>query len=755
MCVPYIEILQPLNVHFSIVVSYHSNKDLSVTDHETSQSSERDALRQRFSVTTHPHLPLVLCSDGYCLTVLSLQPAYRSLPQLVLGLVKSCRDLLHLPELQLHLHTDGIAQHSHTTPDETQERELNRKQDMCMHVTEEERGEFTSTLPGPSAEFLPAIETGQVHFAGMDGLNITHSVCQGDPEGEYELAKAYISAAWGLLLSADKFEPGNGLYPCHPCGTEATIVSTMMNAAENLTIISLASLPTLPSSAEVNSNQLSCITLALSLAGLDQTKQGHCKLVHALANCTLMTVIAKLHQAHRGFALCDSHTARSMEVYVQTVAKNLQLFWKILFKIVVFISGLYDQVHNNPLKPFSIPLLFLEGVCTFLKSDLHSCRLFARRMAPVRSVSSSMHEREMSFLQQNLMKHVSNTATYLESISTTLSCFHQEGSLNAVAVLAPPPLESESFPESSHMQQNMLSCLLVMLQKCDLKGALEFAHSLMIQSDHGSGEGPSCHVSVPSLILSSPASLAHQSVALTPFSCVLLTLARLIAAFFCSKLPTVVRCRIPFPTIHPPSHTAPSPSQHLELKHHSITTAIREQGLSEKWTATHAVELYLLSGHWYEAAAFAAKLGDWKKSLLLCVVHLQHGRQLAERYELSSPVIPELSKVQRLAHHIASDKISNALGLSKLVQSYQPSDHDLPYISSILWVCGCGHVDNIAPELGYLSLCRMWMAVRSLPVRVPQNFYLPAPPLYCPQPTTNEVCMSIHKCVIHTVCHDL
>lgn len=728
-----------------------SNKDLNITDHETSQSSERDALRQRFSVATHSHLPLVLCSDGYCLTVLSLQSAYGSLPQLVLGLVKSCRDLLHLPELQ----------HSHTAPNETQEHELNRQRDVCMYVTEEEKGEFTSTLPGPSAEFLPTVETGQVLFAGIDGshgLTPTQNMCQGGVEGGYELAKAYIFAAWGLLLSAYKFEPGNGLYPCHPCGTEARVVSAMMKTAENLTIITLASLAALPNLAEMNLSQLSCVTLALSLAGLDQTKQGCCKLVYALANSTLMTVIAKLHQAHREFALCDDHTVRSMETYVQTVAKDLQLFWKILSRMLVLVSGLYDQVHllgtlyNDPQKPFSIPLLSLERVCALLKRDLHSCGLFAKRMATVSSVSSSMQEREMSFLQQNLMKHVSRTATYLESISTTLSCFHQSLSLNAVAVLAPPPLDLESFPANKHIQQTMLSRLLAMLQKCDIKGALEFAHSLMIPTDARSGEGQSCYVSVPGLSLSSSASLANQSMVLTSFNCVLLTLARLIAAFFCNQQATVVRCRIPLSTIHPPSHTTtPSPSQHLELQHHSITTAIREQSLSEKWTATHAVELYLLSGHWYEAAAFAAKLGDWKKSLLLCVLHMKHGKQLAERYEAFSPVIPELSKVQRLARHIARDKISNALGLSKVTQNYQPSDHDLPYVSSILWVCGCGNMDNTAPEIGYISLCRIWTAVRSLSVQVPQDFHLPAPPLYCPQPTTSEVCAYTN---VFVVCRD-
>jgi hypothetical protein len=35
--------------------------------------ADPDPMRQRFSVTTHPRYPLIICSDGYMVTVLQVQ----------------------------------------------------------------------------------------------------------------------------------------------------------------------------------------------------------------------------------------------------------------------------------------------------------------------------------------------------------------------------------------------------------------------------------------------------------------------------------------------------------------------------------------------------------------------------------------------------------------------------------------------------------------------------------------------------------
>lgn len=43
-------------------------------DSSESWASERDPLTQRFSVSVHPYLPVILSSDGYLVTVMQLPP---------------------------------------------------------------------------------------------------------------------------------------------------------------------------------------------------------------------------------------------------------------------------------------------------------------------------------------------------------------------------------------------------------------------------------------------------------------------------------------------------------------------------------------------------------------------------------------------------------------------------------------------------------------------------------------------------------
>ena len=44
------------------------------SDSSESCASEKDPLSQRFSVAVHPHLPVILSSDGYLVTVMQLPP---------------------------------------------------------------------------------------------------------------------------------------------------------------------------------------------------------------------------------------------------------------------------------------------------------------------------------------------------------------------------------------------------------------------------------------------------------------------------------------------------------------------------------------------------------------------------------------------------------------------------------------------------------------------------------------------------------
>ena len=75
----------------------------------TSLQSASDPLRQRFSLATHPRLPLLLVSDGYMVTALQI-PGELNCLGLMKGLVaestqqlKTLRDLQHLQVCVLNL----------------------------------------------------------------------------------------------------------------------------------------------------------------------------------------------------------------------------------------------------------------------------------------------------------------------------------------------------------------------------------------------------------------------------------------------------------------------------------------------------------------------------------------------------------------------------------------------------------------------------------------------------------------------------
>ena len=62
---------QPLVVRFV----YRRPSDVLQADSSDSCASERDPLSQRFSVSVHPYLPVILSSDGYLVTLMQLPPS--------------------------------------------------------------------------------------------------------------------------------------------------------------------------------------------------------------------------------------------------------------------------------------------------------------------------------------------------------------------------------------------------------------------------------------------------------------------------------------------------------------------------------------------------------------------------------------------------------------------------------------------------------------------------------------------------------
>jgi hypothetical protein len=163
--------------------------------------------------------------------------------------------------------------------------------------------------------------------------------------------------------------------------------------------------------------------------------------------------------------------------------------------------------------------------------------------------------------------------------------------------------------------------------------------------------------------------------------------------------------------------------------------------LSNTWTPTHVVEPSLLCGLWFEAAKFSVKVGDWKRGLMLCLLYsiLCKGVGDSQEYSDKSDLVVQ---VEQFAHRLAKGKILRALGLSRgrPAVATPGSEHpqpDLHHISSTLRACEKGGLSGICPAVTVLVHQRLWRAVGSLPARVPEDFPLPASPLYC-SPAANK-----------------
>ena len=196
-----------------------------------------------------------------------------------------------------------------------------------------------------------------------------------------------------------------------------------------------------------------------------------------------------------------------------------------------------------------------------------------------------------------------------------------------------------------------------------------------------------------------------------------------------------------------------------------VSKAAREQGLDEVWSANSTLELMLLAGLVTEAAWLARNLGDWKNALLLSFAGDALNSQSPAissdpSINLMFPSLPKDLNPEAIAMKIFDPtfKRESLVGLCEAVygsrgdsivhsspaDSKRPKQHGeelgkedksklVQEVSRLLeagLVAGCDLVPNLLASLvdhlkGLASLFE-WI--------VPEEFYLPFPPPYCPQP---------------------
>uniref|UniRef100_G3RH70 Ciliosis and planar polarity effector complex subunit 1 n=1 Tax=Gorilla gorilla gorilla TaxID=9595 RepID=G3RH70_GORGO len=224
------------------------------------------------------------------------------------------------------------------------------------------------------------------------------------------------------------------------------------------------------------------------------------------------------------------------------------------------------------------------------------------------------------------------------------------------------------------------------------------------------------------------------------------SMARFMAAYFTNQQLCIL----------PPHHVNVLPPLHIKteqsfrlipLQHSKVASVVRDQNLSNVWTVEYALELLFIGGLVPEAVWLAYKLGDWKTSVsigvafqLFCKHDSNFMRSKKKSLNLPLRMTPAQifqEKLQCFLGQPTSLEAKNEMG-SKYKQFTDPieeEDANLLFgsVQEVLKASVMADAD-ILSETFQLLIDSAKDFSKRLWGLVPFGLYLPAPPLYCPQP---------------------
>uniref|UniRef100_A0A672U9I4 Ciliosis and planar polarity effector complex subunit 1 n=1 Tax=Strigops habroptila TaxID=2489341 RepID=A0A672U9I4_STRHB len=239
---------------------------------------------------------------------------------------------------------------------------------------------------------------------------------------------------------------------------------------------------------------------------------------------------------------------------------------------------------------------------------------------------------------------------------------------------------------------------------------------------------------------------------------VIRSMARFMAAYFTNQLLYI------FPPhnvdILHPLHIKQDVSPRLiPLQHCLVTRAVREQKLSSVWTAEYALDLFFIGGLIPEAVWLTHRLGDWKLSVSVGVAY-----QLYFSYTFRlkttechlplslSPMQTFQEKLQSLLGQPVTSETSGCIKYKRFTDPLEEEDADVLYssIQELLKAAVMADTDILSQTFQLLMDSAKDLS-RKLYGLVPDGLYLPAPPLYCPQPASlseevgNDILLKIER----------
>ncbi|KAE8636466.1 hypothetical protein XENTR_v10003007 [Xenopus tropicalis] len=756
-----------------------------------SSASDGDLMRQRYSITCHPRLPYLIVSDGYMVTALrfannltphsfvksllldSAQRLESVRQSMELGKAKNNGIKLRpLSSLKAHLLKDHGTTHTVTATIpgflQAEEETLQSVDLSTIQDEEEESDEDFPRYPAHCDSFGHA-EQGKLEFASM--FDTLHARERGEGQNaissEIHLIQRALLTAWTVCVTIRRLEEKDSLLQytvaclthflsvlqsfCYNSGKS----NTLSKRKENVWILFLHVLQqcltvlywdvTSPQAVKhiikltaetikmilVQHEQLYSRGLLESVCLLKMVSQQLNTIYHLQhetlsispagsnkASLDLLNtpVFETVDQPPKGFSACSLVKQPPEPVNLSMKSeKRLAALWRLLYnKSLCYQNYLKQLINSNPAEKITDKVNCEKQAVTSL-----ICHIQAELQAAGQRLYQSLHLLPVTGEECFLL------GSYKESVE-----YWQRALLD---------INAQGGRRASLLQTryclSVLYCHLYNYNLNDAQGMCDQLVRGLLRKSNLLTEAPE---DLEQQLLDD----LHPEAALA----VIQSMGRFMAAYFTNQLlyvfpPHNVRTLLPL-------HRAPEQLPRVvALQQSMVASVVREQNLSCVWTVEYSLDLLLVGGLVPEAVWLAKQLGDWKTSVSMGVAYNLYMESIpdeSERKELSLP--PTLSPA-----HIFQEKLQAFLGrppsptaapkdysmLKEFTDPIEEEDADLLFSSlqEMLKAAVMADAEILTETLHQLMESAKELS-RRLGGLVPDKLYLPAPPLYCPQPAS-------------------
>ncbi|XP_053153161.1 ciliogenesis and planar polarity effector 1 isoform X2 [Hemicordylus capensis] len=775
-------------------ITYRSQHTLlqdSTHSHDSS-ASEGDLLRQRFSVTSHPSLPYLIASDGYLITVLRFSDSFspstfvrsllldsaQRLEKLRHSLITSKSKEKRLPLQSLSSLRAKLLQH-HQNQSSTfsaipkflqeEEGDVTDLQDYDDESDDDKHFQSHSFILGSQKSNASFSDEGRLEFASMfDTIHAVDGTGEKDDTSlELNCIQKNLIAAWRIgisrsvqereillnctvrcithyfsILQYAKLNLSHSNNPDKNCPWIQCILKyfqqlltvlswegkhrQILGHLNKLTLQTLKLILMEQDDQPVSSNLLGSFSLLKMVGNYlkgKNTPQYEVAFLDGDNNVELDSLFVPLFQptdwsSHQNFSILNSilNVSPPAVNLTENCERRLTVMWRLLYKYVLWNRvQLKRKVHNSCEPVTQIQIAHEKQVTEALASHIQAIlQSLGARLEQTLKLSAVNGEEQFLI------------GSYKESEEAWKKILQETKGKGRKRT---PYLQTRCYLA-------ILYCHLYHYNISEAQGLCDHLVSELLKR---------AQISVREMDGMSDAEQirdVHTEAALA----VIRSLGRFMAAYFTNELLYVL----------PPHHIAVLPPLHIKpdrcsrivpLQHSIVTNAVTDQGLSCVWTVEYALDLLLVGGLIPEAVWLAHKLGDWKMAVSIGVVYNLYcqshdGFPRSEKVELSLPL--HLTPTQ-----LFQEKLQSYLG--QLVQNETSNQGDPKYkqltdpieeedanmlfnsVEEILKAAVMAEAD-ILSETFQLLVDSAKDLSRKFNGLVPDGLYLPAPPLYCPQP---------------------